>query len=373
MFIDGHERSDVVEYRKKFLAEIEALKPYLVEFEENGSIIPKTYPENCAIGSPDRRPVILITHDESTFNANDGRRQMWQKDGHSILCPKGKGKGIMVSDFLLPWSQLNLFSLSAARQKELVSSGIPSEAAEFFEYGKNNNGYWRGEHLLKQVVEKARPIGEALYPGYQLLFLFDNATSHLIFAADALQVDEMNKNTGGQQKFLRDGWFTDSGGNIIRQEMSFSKPSSTPGQPPIRVQKRIQMVLEEWNLWPDTGLKLMCDKLKCSSCQEVSTCKLCTKGKRCESCIKPKVHSGKCDKSRTCDECVRRKERCQCVPKEYCTRCKERGNEKTCLDCEKMPPKCSSLGKYFFFHRLNQLTNLYNCRLLCSTSFISSA
>lgn len=102
VFIDGHERSDVVEYRKKFLAEIQALKPYLVEFEENGSMKPKDYPKDCAVGGPDKRPVILVTHDESTVNANDGRRQVWQKDGHSTLRPKGRGKGIIVSDFLLP-------------------------------------------------------------------------------------------------------------------------------------------------------------------------------------------------------------------------------------------------------------------------------
>ena len=195
---------------------MEALKPYLVKFEENGLMKPKIYYKDCAVGGLEKRPVILITHDESIFNANDSRQQVWQKDGHSTLCPKGKGKGIMVSDFLLPWSQLNLFSLSQIAQNKLVNSGVPREAAEFFEYGKNNDEYWRGENLLKQVVEKAMPIGEALYPGYQLLFLFDNATSHSIYASDALQVDEMNKSTGGQQKFLRDSWYTDHKGKIVQ-------------------------------------------------------------------------------------------------------------------------------------------------------------
>lgn len=107
----------------------------------------------------------------------------------------------MVSDFLLPWSQLNLDSFSDTIQQELANSGVPLEAVEFFEYGENNEGYWTGEYLLKQVVKKAMPIGKALYLRYQLLFLFDNATSHSVFASDALQVDEMNKGTGGQQSF----------------------------------------------------------------------------------------------------------------------------------------------------------------------------
>lgn len=347
VFIDGHERPDVTEYRDQFLSEMETLKPYMVEFEEDGSMKPKIYPEDCAVGGPNKRPVIFITHDESIFNANDGRRQVWQNDRHSILRPKGKGRGIMVSDFLLSWSRLNLFSLPDTRQKELATSGVPLEAAEFFEYGKNNDGYWKGEHLLKQVVEKALPIGEALYPGYQLLFLFDNATSHSVYASDALQVDEMNKGIGGQQRYLRDGWYTDPGKNIIPQEMFFLKESLTPtGQPSSgKVQKGIQKVLEERNLWPSEGLKLNCDKPKCSNCQAISNCRLCVKGKRCESCIQPKIHSGKCDKSRICDECVRRKDCRSCTLKTYCIRCKEHRSQKSCLDCERMPPKCSSSGK----------------------------
>lgn len=168
---------------------------------------------------------------------------------------------------------------------------------EFFEYGKNNEGYWTGERLLKQVVKKAMPIGEALYLGYQLLFLFDNATSHLIFASNALQVGEMNKSIEGQQKFLRDGWYIDNEGNTIQQKMSFLSSSLAPDQPPRKVQKGIQMVLEERNLWPKNSLKLSCEKLKCSNCQVVFTCKLCVKRKQCKLCIKPKIHSDKCDKS----------------------------------------------------------------------------
>lgn len=71
------------------------------------------------------------------------------------------------------------------------------KAVTYFEYGKEEEGYWTGEHLLNQIQKKALPIGEALYPGYQLLFMFDNATSHLIYAKDALQAVNMNKGPGG--------------------------------------------------------------------------------------------------------------------------------------------------------------------------------
>ena len=53
----------------------------------------------------------------------------------------------MVSDFLLPWSRLNLLS--------------PLKAAVLFEYGKEE-GHWVGEELLEQLKTKALPITTAL-------------------------------------------------------------------------------------------------------------------------------------------------------------------------------------------------------------------
>ena len=74
-----------------------------------------------------------------------------------------QGQGIMTSDFLHSFRR-------------------ETEAVEVFEYGKNNNRYWDGAKLHKQVVSKALPIAEALYPQYSLLFLFDNATNHSVYA-----------------------------------------------------------------------------------------------------------------------------------------------------------------------------------------------
>ena len=56
--------------------------------------------------SPDlqlgEKPLVLVTHDQSTFNANDGKRRLWMKENAQPLRPKGNGKGIMVSAFLTP-------------------------------------------------------------------------------------------------------------------------------------------------------------------------------------------------------------------------------------------------------------------------------
>ena len=155
-----------MEYRETFLSEMKSLLPYFVGFSDDGSILPKVYLDDCAVRRQDQRPIIIITNDESIFSPNDGRRKVWTLDRHGILQTKQKGKGIIVSDFLLPWSRLNLLSLSHQQQEELVNSGVILETATYFEYGKMKEGYWTREYLLNQIINKAPPIAGSLYPGY---------------------------------------------------------------------------------------------------------------------------------------------------------------------------------------------------------------
>ena len=72
VFVDGHERPDVVEDCQKFLRIMKDLELYLVEFKKDGSMKTKNYPDNCVIGANIRQPIIVITYNEYTFSANDG-------------------------------------------------------------------------------------------------------------------------------------------------------------------------------------------------------------------------------------------------------------------------------------------------------------
>ena len=177
------------------------------------------------------------------FSAINGKTHEWQHKRDTFFCPKEKGKRIMVSDFLLPFSRLNLFCLSEKKQDQVVKRyGLSNkEAVEILEYGKNNEGYWDEIKLMKQVKEKALPIAKALYPGYSLLFLFNNATSHLVYSTDAVQVKNMSKEFGGKQVFLRDGWYFQDGLQVT-QKMYTENPDGT------QYQKGIQKVLEKRNL-----------------------------------------------------------------------------------------------------------------------------
>lgn len=76
---------------------------------------------------------------------------------------------------------------------------------------------------------------ETLYPRYQLLFLFDNLTSHLIFASDGLWVDEINKRNRVQQKFLQNGWYINNKRTLLWQKMTFLKLGIIFDMLPLRV------------------------------------------------------------------------------------------------------------------------------------------
>ena len=339
VFINGHECTNVVEDWKNFLKTISDLQLYLVEFDSKENIKDKIYPHDCQVGGTNRQSVIVITHDEYTFSANDGKTHGWQRKRDTFLCPKRKRRGIIVSDFLLSFSRFNLFRLSEKEQDQFVEHyGLLSkEAVEILEYEKNNEGYWDEVKLVKQVKKKALSIAEALYPGYSLLFLFDNATSHLVYLTDILRVKNMNKGSGGKQVFLRDGWYLEDGLRVT-QKIYTENPDGT------WCQKGIQKVLEERNLWPIKELKLACPSPKCLDCQTAAEYKYCVKKTRYEGCKNPKEYSGiaECTLQQKWDACVLYQIQCQYIPKKYCSRCKKQ--KEKCGDCEELPPKYSSNG-----------------------------
>lgn len=76
------------------------------------------------------------------------------------------------------------------------------------------------------MVNKTLLITEALYPDYYFLFLFDNSTSHSIYAQNTLHIAQINKRIEEQQLWLRDGWYKKDKVYII-QPMSFQKEDGT--------------------------------------------------------------------------------------------------------------------------------------------------
>lgn len=105
MYKDGHESPEVVEYRKAFCNRwVTDYAPRMHVYGNNGELVSNPTTVDLRNG---RFPLILVTHDESTFYANDRRKTGWHHPDANVPQPKGEGQSVMVSDFLTPnWGRL---------------------------------------------------------------------------------------------------------------------------------------------------------------------------------------------------------------------------------------------------------------------------
>lgn len=132
---------------------------------------------------------------------------------------------------------------------------------------------------MDQIKTKALPIKEVLYPRYELLFMFDIAISHAIYAKYALQVAYINKRSDGQQPFLHTSCYRKVDGKIIIAEIRLSSKNLGHSQS-TKIQKKIQTILDKYRLWPIKRGLISYKQPKYTNCQSFSTCIICIKGQK---------------------------------------------------------------------------------------------
>ena len=91
---------------------------------------------------------VLVTHDESLFHANDGRRSGWGPEQEQPMRKKGQGRAIHVSEFLC--EALGRLKLRD-EQCAVVGNDFPTESQAIIHPGTNHDGFWNVEQLVKQV------------------------------------------------------------------------------------------------------------------------------------------------------------------------------------------------------------------------------
>ena len=100
MYIDGHEREDVIVHRKTLLRQLVAAG-FLTLLNAPNDQSRAAFPTDIEPPPAHRREKnILIFHDESTFNANEDEGLQWGTADDQVIHPKSRGSGIMVSDFI---------------------------------------------------------------------------------------------------------------------------------------------------------------------------------------------------------------------------------------------------------------------------------
>ena len=81
---------------------------------------------------------------------------------------------------------------------ELATRLLPRRyATEYFVYRKDK--YWHGDDMVDHTVRTAIPIFNAVFPGCQAVFLFNNSSNRSPYAADVLRVENMNLHPSGKQ------------------------------------------------------------------------------------------------------------------------------------------------------------------------------
>jgi hypothetical protein len=188
----------VREYDEKvFIPQWYCFQPRQVCFDESGAWwIPDTLPQG-------EKPQVLVTHDESTFNINDSKRQRWVVNGKSPLRPKSKGKGIVVSLLLTPSGVLQVRTTVPDTEllKDLMRpmlDGKPvREAMQYLQYGKDN--YWTRDKMADQATQVAAKIFPYAFPCCQALFAFDNASNRSCCSHNAVVRSRMNLNPESKQ------------------------------------------------------------------------------------------------------------------------------------------------------------------------------
>ena len=135
VYIDGHERDDVVLHRSKYLRT-------MANLYETHRQPPICNDEFLRVREDDvKKTLVVLYHDESIYNSNEGPTWMWGQEERPVLLPKTKGSGMMVSDFIDEYDgylRLTDAQFDLARADD---SAISKSARVTFDYGSECGGY----------------------------------------------------------------------------------------------------------------------------------------------------------------------------------------------------------------------------------------
>ncbi|KAJ7616559.1 hypothetical protein FB45DRAFT_1105780 [Roridomyces roridus] len=182
-YVDGHERPDVVcERDHKYIPKLKKLSERMRFYDRDG------------------HPVFGPYH-------NGRRVVVWYHDGlfstPTTASVPGDGHSLMVSDYVsidFGWSPTSLDGRRTARR--------------FLRPGKNRDGYVTAEDV-KEQAEEMMDILDEVYPGFEHVFVYDNATTHKKRPDGSLSARQMPKFPSLKNNWLVTVNLTDSNGKPV--------------------------------------------------------------------------------------------------------------------------------------------------------------
>jgi hypothetical protein len=254
VYVDGHERSDVIAYRKEvFLPAMAKWERRMARYE--GEELRRVEPDLL----PEEKKIIAQFHDETGFHVNDFKTSLWSvlliialfiddshlvrlKIGQIMLRKKGRGRLIHISDFIN--------QVTGRLVCRDVDGKITRDARRIIFPGSGGDDWWDTKQLLAQL-EDAISIFEEAHPNCVALFIFDQSSAHASLPPDALRAFEMNKSNGGRQRKQKDTIIPSSSPDK-RKHGLLQKMTLPDGSP-----KGLEVVLTERG-FDVTGMRAKC-------------------------------------------------------------------------------------------------------------------
>ena len=195
IYFEGHEREDVILEREEFMN-------YFLSRKNNYYM-----PLDNMWKAPIEKPCIIMFHDESTFRCGEQSKKRWLIKGKEPFISKGRGKSLMVSDFIVSHPTAPFFSLSDIEWKKCVSK-YP-EIIEFrgvnyvertctgsIQPGQDN--YFNSETILNQFERLFQMLefkADYNFPvKHDIEIVVDNARTH---TAQVVNINDFRLHPGG--------------------------------------------------------------------------------------------------------------------------------------------------------------------------------
>jgi hypothetical protein len=191
--VSGHKHADVIVYRNDFLQSV---------YEKRMITYVDDFMETSILSSKGKKPLILVTHDESWFGSNDGRGHCWLNKNNWRIRHKGNGKNGMVSAFLC-----ELHGILTLDQRYLKPVS--------WHFGRFPWVHCFGHHI-RWLLEELRPcaaIAEqgysdftVLHPIFAGIFMFDSCQNRQAKPPNALSATKMNLTERWYQPTTDEEW-----------------------------------------------------------------------------------------------------------------------------------------------------------------------
>ncbi|KAJ7089009.1 hypothetical protein C8R44DRAFT_598557, partial [Mycena epipterygia] len=206
VYVDGHERKDVVESREKLIEHVWLkVLPFCYQYEGKPG---ETLTEIAPVLQDGEKIHYPIAHDECCVHANDQANFEWIRDGEQPLRQKSRGRLVHVSSFILEHCGGRTYAenewVPPPPPAPYTAYQIPSfDACRIIYPGANHDPWWDMPQLIAQVKDAIK-IFNIKYPNGVAVFIFDCSSAHEAYSSDALLAHKMNRGSGGKQPRMRD-------------------------------------------------------------------------------------------------------------------------------------------------------------------------